>query len=301
MNIAHDTRDNIVQFPTDEERQDYQLNDGTWFRLNRQIFIDLYCKSGLSKQEIQVVSTVLLLTYACRPKSKPENEISTEAFEICTGLKKKRIWEIIRDLSARNVLIKNGDKIKYNKYTSTWGNNKKINSSAEKIAQCQKTSTANSASQLALECFSTSTNFDTTPFKSLRKREEGGVASLHTPPNIDTGHGLDDGNKNKKTGNRINSEWNDLPSEWKEKVNTLLTNKNLVIKTNVDIESIKFLNYWQSATKNATKLDWYKAWVNWVLRDAAPAKPIKSINKQTQLEANNRSIAEEWLRESSHD
>jgi hypothetical protein len=42
---------------------------------------------------------------------------------------------------------------------------------------------------------------------------------------------------------------------------------------NLERELLKFQNYWENATRNATKINWQKTWQNWVLNAIDYATP----------------------------
>ena len=42
-----------------------------------------------------------------------------------------------------------------------------------------------------------------------------------------------------------------------------------------------FVNHWLSSSRNATKLDWDRAWRNWVIKDSRDHAPARSTTSTT--------------------
>jgi hypothetical protein len=67
-----------------------------------------------------------------------------------------------------------------------------------------------------------------------------------------------------------------LPDDWNPTEEMLATARSRCPGVDLKIETEKFRNYWQSkAGKDATKLDWGKTWVNWIL-SAAERSPQRN-------------------------
>lgn len=284
--------DNIVSFPTDQEREEYQLDDGQWFQLNRKIFLDLFCKSDLTRNEIQIISSVILLTYGLK-KPKPMAEISASDISVLTGLTKSRVWQAISKLIARNVLKRNNELLGYNKYNSTWLDKKEIKPIPKSLLKSAGDTTCSkvqdllkSAGRPAQKCRSN----DSDSLYSLKTGDNIVGATPTTPPN------KKENKSNSDRGARISEDWETIPDEWKQKIQKILDDNNSFLPNGIDLTAISFVNYWQSATgAKAKKKDWYRTWVNWATGNAKPKTQRFGFNKQAQVEASNRSAAQEWL------
>lgn len=70
-------------------------------------------------------------------------------------------------------------------------------------------------------------------------------------------------------GTRWDAE-REVPSDWRTDAVAKRREHGLP-PVNVDLEAVKFANHWTSKTgRDATKKDWHKTWINWVLGASAP-------------------------------
>ena len=76
-------------------------------------------------------------------------------------------------------------------------------------------------------------------------------------------------NKNKREGAGATR----LPKDWKPTEDTLAVMSEHFPWVDIKLETHKFTDYWQAATKNAMKKDWDAAYRNWVRRAAEWSKP----------------------------
>lgn len=97
-------------------------------------------------------------------------------------------------------------------------------------------------------------------------------------------------------GTRLRPEW-DLPKTWGD---WAIQKYPHWTPEKVRDEATQFRNHWTSKTgKDATKHDWYATWQNWCMSPMAHrAGPGgKPVNRQEAIEAENRRVGEEWLRQ----
>ncbi len=97
-----------------------------------------------------------------------------------------------------------------------------------------------------------------------------------------------------RRGTRIPDDWI-MPQAYREWVQAHcgLTN------TQIETERIKFYNYWSAKSgKDATKLDWFKTWQNWILRAEEYAKNQSAGSRESFAERATRKSAQ-WAREQS--
>lgn len=103
-------------------------------------------------------------------------------------------------------------------------------------------------------------------------------------------------------GSRLPEDWF-LPKPWGEWALEKFPAWNPEI---VRAEAEKFRDHWLSESgQKARKADWFATWRKWCSSDIAQrahspqarASPGLTINKQEALEARNKAVAEEWLRE----
>lgn len=61
---------------------------------------------------------------------------------------------------------------------------------------------------------------------------------------------------------RLPDDW-DLPDEWRDHPDTIKaqTKRPWV---DLDVEELRFRNYWTSKARDAAKLDWFRTWINWL-------------------------------------
>jgi hypothetical protein len=70
-----------------------------------------------------------------------------------------------------------------------------------------------------------------------------------------------------------------LPKDWKPSEDTLAVMVEHFPWVDIKLETHKFTDYWQAATKNAMKKDWDAAYRNWVRRAAEWSKPEPTRTK----------------------
>ena len=67
-------------------------------------------------------------------------------------------------------------------------------------------------------------------------------------------------------GTRLPNDW-ELPEEWSE----WASKERRWYPKEVEVEGLKFAGHWQTKTgKDATKLDWFKTWQNWIRNSHKP-------------------------------
>ena len=97
-----------------------------------------------------------------------------------------------------------------------------------------------------------------------------------------------------------------LPADWKPDLDDLAFAGTLgMVNGRAEAEAERFRDFWTAKSgKDATKLDWSATWRNWVRRAAeqAPTMPgstgsVRPLNRQLAIEAENRRVGDEWLRQ----
>jgi phage replication O-like protein O len=283
---------NIVLFPTDQERSEYQLGNGNWFQLLRKVFLDLYCKSGLSGHEVQVVSAVILLTYG-RKKPCTMSEISASDISVLTGLKKQRIWQILADLISRNILKRENEKLGYNKYISTWINKKEIKTVKKHLQKTEGPTPFRKPKVLQKTECQPSENCRLEggdSLYSLKTEDLGSCVASAPPPPVEKNKPESE-IKKQINGTRIPDEWVDIPDEWKQYAEKTLLQNNSFLPKGIPLTALSFLSYWKSASgQKARKKNWRQAWINWFSNDAKPNKSAYQASKQ----ASSQTLIDEW-------
>src|ERR1700760_4170745 len=70
---------------------------------------------------------------------------------------------------------------------------------------------------------------------------------------------LDSDKKKQKKGTRLAEDWV-LPQEWR-----LWSSAHGMTNDLIEVNAMKFKNYWLSTNKNPVKVDWYRTWQNWCI------------------------------------
>lgn len=71
-----------------------------------------------------------------------------------------------------------------------------------------------------------------------------------------------------------------LPQDWQPSEESIATMVEHFPWVDVKLETHKFKDYWQAATKNAMKKDWEAAYRNWIRRAAEWKKPEQTIARR---------------------